>query len=140
MAPPILFHLLLRLLVGQYDHFTFPGAVPRTFVGSVLLAWVSDLVLRMGSRFGIFEDKFDIQIIGEPRLVRLACKWCSSSALSANGPRQCQRCRTRFPSARRNKTLWTASWLHVRAPVNHSVSPPVLDKPYLATHVRTSTW
>ncbi|KAL7914787.1 glycosyltransferase family 22 protein [Trichoderma velutinum] len=28
-------------LSSTYDHFTFPGAVPRTFVGSVLLAGVS---------------------------------------------------------------------------------------------------
>ncbi|KAI1797080.1 Alg9-like mannosyltransferase family-domain-containing protein [Ganoderma leucocontextum] len=47
----------------KYDHFTFPGAVPRTFVGSLVLAWVSNIVLRMGSWLRIFEDKFDMQII-----------------------------------------------------------------------------
>ncbi|KAI0635529.1 Alg9-like mannosyltransferase family-domain-containing protein [Trametes polyzona] len=51
----------------KYDHFVFPGAVPRTFVGSVLLAWISKLFLRAGLLLGSFSDKFDVQII-----VRLA--------------------------------------------------------------------
>ena len=49
----------------QYDHFVFPGAVPRTFVGSVALAWISHIVLRIGILLGIFADKFDMQVIGE---------------------------------------------------------------------------
>lgn len=37
--------------VQTYDHFTFPGAVPRTFVGSVVLAGVSQpLVAVVGFR------------------------------------------------------------------------------------------
>lgn len=32
-------------LRAQYDHMTFPGAVPRTFIGAVVLAGVSKLVL-----------------------------------------------------------------------------------------------
>ncbi|KAI0649537.1 Alg9-like mannosyltransferase family-domain-containing protein [Trametes meyenii] len=49
--------------LSKYDHFTFPGAVPRTFVGSVLLAWVSQVVLRLVSFLGYLSDKSDIQII-----------------------------------------------------------------------------
>ena len=47
----------------QYDHFTLPGAVPRTFVGNVLVAWLASPVLQLVSSFG-FWNKFDIQIIG----------------------------------------------------------------------------
>ncbi|KAI0787349.1 hypothetical protein C8Q74DRAFT_1251107 [Fomes fomentarius] len=37
----------------KYDHFTFPGAVPRSFVGSVILAWTTWASLRIGSWLGI---------------------------------------------------------------------------------------
>jgi alpha-1,6-mannosyltransferase len=32
-------------LKAQYDHMTFPGAVPRTFIGALVLAGVSKPVL-----------------------------------------------------------------------------------------------
>ncbi|KAI0750080.1 Alg9-like mannosyltransferase family-domain-containing protein [Daedaleopsis nitida] len=47
----------------KYDHFVFPGAVPRTFIGSVVLAWMTQFCLRVGSWFGIFSDKFDVQVL-----------------------------------------------------------------------------
>ncbi|KAI0483365.1 glycosyltransferase family 22 protein [Xylariaceae sp. FL0804] len=34
-------------LSTQYDHFDFPGAVPRTFVGSVLLAGISQPIIAL---------------------------------------------------------------------------------------------
>ncbi|KAF8910453.1 Alg9-like mannosyltransferase family-domain-containing protein [Gymnopilus junonius] len=47
----------------KYDHFTFPGAVPRTFVGSVLLAYISGPVIRAAAWAGLYTSKFDLQII-----------------------------------------------------------------------------
>ena len=34
-------------LSSQYDHFDFPGAVPRTFVGPVLLAGISQPIIAL---------------------------------------------------------------------------------------------
>jgi len=36
-----------RKLSGSYDHFTFPGAVPRTFVGPVLLAGIAQPLIAL---------------------------------------------------------------------------------------------
>ncbi|CCM00069.1 uncharacterized protein FIBRA_02096 [Fibroporia radiculosa] len=47
----------------NYDHFVFPGAVPRTFVGSVLLAWLSSPAIHVAQSLGLVSDKFDLQII-----------------------------------------------------------------------------
>ncbi|KAL0576840.1 Dol-P-Man:Man(7)GlcNAc(2)-PP-Dol alpha-1,6-mannosyltransferase [Marasmius crinis-equi] len=47
----------------KYDHFTFPGAVPRTFIGSMILGWISSPLIRLGSSFDLVSGKLDIQII-----------------------------------------------------------------------------
>ncbi|KAF8150150.1 alpha-1,6-mannosyltransferase subunit [Crassisporium funariophilum] len=47
----------------NYDHFTFPGAVPRTFIGSVVLAWLSIPVIRLAAWMGYVATKFELQII-----------------------------------------------------------------------------
>lgn len=51
----------------------FPGAVPRTFIGSVLLAWFSIPAIRIASFAGYLSSKSDLQIIGmlstRPRVV-----------------------------------------------------------------------
>lgn len=46
-----------------YDHFVFPGAVPRTFLGSILLAWATSPVLHIASLIGKTLSKADIQTI-----------------------------------------------------------------------------
>ncbi|PPQ98171.1 hypothetical protein CVT26_003217 [Gymnopilus dilepis] len=47
----------------KYDHFTFPGAVPRTFIGSILLAWLSRPAIQVAALMGLYRDKSDLQII-----------------------------------------------------------------------------
>ncbi|PSR76658.1 hypothetical protein PHLCEN_2v8255 [Hermanssonia centrifuga] len=46
----------------NYDHFVFPGAVPRTFIGSVLLAWLSTPFIQAANALGLLSDKFQLQI------------------------------------------------------------------------------
>ncbi|KAF9484840.1 alpha-1,6-mannosyltransferase subunit [Pholiota conissans] len=60
----------------NYDHFVFPGAVPRTFVGSVLLAWLTKPVLRLATRLGYLSIKFDMQL-----LVRLVLATLNAATL-----------------------------------------------------------
>ena len=48
----------------QYDHFVFPGAVPRTFIGSVLLAWLSTPAIRVADALGLLSSKADLQVVG----------------------------------------------------------------------------
>ncbi|KAJ7033374.1 glycosyltransferase family 22 protein [Mycena alexandri] len=47
----------------HYDHFVFSGAVPRTFIGSVLLAWISQPVIYVAHSLGLVGSKFELQII-----------------------------------------------------------------------------
>ncbi|KAF8175824.1 alpha-1,6-mannosyltransferase subunit [Pholiota molesta] len=60
-----------KSLHNKYDHFVFPGAVPRTFVGSVLLAWLTKPVIWMAARQGYLSTKFDMQVLARLVLASL---------------------------------------------------------------------
>ncbi|KAJ6590129.1 glycosyltransferase family 22 protein [Mycena vulgaris] len=47
----------------NYDHLVFSGAVPRTFIGSVLLAWISTPAIYLANYFDLVSSKFEIQVI-----------------------------------------------------------------------------
>ena len=57
----------LKFVAIEYDHKIFPGAVPRTFIGSVLLAWVSAPVIKIAAALDLVDSKADLQIIGGRR-------------------------------------------------------------------------
>ncbi|KIP11676.1 glycosyltransferase family 22 protein [Phlebiopsis gigantea 11061_1 CR5-6] len=67
----VLFYGVEWASLPKYDHFVFPGAVPRTFVGSILLAWVSTPFLRFAQYFDLLVSKSDIQVA--IRLVLATC-------------------------------------------------------------------
>ncbi|KAI6125109.1 glycosyltransferase family 22 protein [Pisolithus croceorrhizus] len=46
----------------KYDHKIFPGAVPRTFVGSILLGCLTKPVASLGTSLGLVKSKMDLQI------------------------------------------------------------------------------
>jgi alpha-1,6-mannosyltransferase len=60
--------ILSRLLIGpipfQFDHKVFPGAVSRSFVGSLIIAWLSNYIARLANHFSLINSKFDLQIVG----------------------------------------------------------------------------
>ena len=55
----------LKFVVIEYDHKIFPGAVPRTFIGSVLLAWVSTPIIKIAATLELIDSKIDLQVIGK---------------------------------------------------------------------------
>ncbi|KIJ96549.1 glycosyltransferase family 22 protein [Laccaria amethystina LaAM-08-1] len=59
----VLFYGVFPDALHKYDHFTFPGAVPRTFIGSILLAWLSTPVIWLLTLVRVDPTKFELQII-----------------------------------------------------------------------------
>lgn len=53
-----------HLILQQYDHFIFPGVVPRSFIGSIALAYFSTPVLLLLQVPGLLRSKLDIQLTG----------------------------------------------------------------------------
>ncbi|KAH6913509.1 alpha-1,6-mannosyltransferase subunit [Coprinopsis sp. MPI-PUGE-AT-0042] len=48
--------------LSYFDHFVFPGAVPRTFIGSVLVAWAADPIIKVAASLGLVQHKLNLQI------------------------------------------------------------------------------
>ena len=60
----------------KYDHKIFPGAVPRTFIGSLFLAWTSTPIIKTAATLGLIDSKSDLQMIGRS----YAAPWPPSSS------------------------------------------------------------
>ncbi|KAI0052322.1 glycosyltransferase family 22 protein [Auriscalpium vulgare] len=59
----ILLHGVSPSAVLKYDHRVFSGPVPRSFIGSLLLAGLSHPVLLLASNFDLLRSKLDIQVV-----------------------------------------------------------------------------
>ncbi|KAF8486292.1 glycosyltransferase family 22 protein [Russula ochroleuca] len=47
----------------KFDHKVFPGAIPRSFVGSIIVAWLSNYIARLANDLSLINSKFDLQIV-----------------------------------------------------------------------------
>ncbi|KAH8990246.1 glycosyltransferase family 22 protein [Lactarius akahatsu] len=47
----------------EFDHKVFPGAVPRSFLGSIILAWLSNHAARLANDLSLITTKFDLQVV-----------------------------------------------------------------------------
>src|SRR5260370_27250635 len=47
----------------QFDHKVFPGAIPRSLAGSIIVAWLSNYIARLANHFSLINSKFDLQIV-----------------------------------------------------------------------------
>lgn len=59
----VLMYGLKPSLLRSYDHFVFPGAVPRTFIGSIALGWISTPLLLVSHFAGFLKSKANAQMI-----------------------------------------------------------------------------
>ncbi|KAH9055207.1 alpha-1,6-mannosyltransferase subunit [Lactarius vividus] len=59
----ILFRGVHPSALQEFDHKVFPGAVPRSFLGSIILAWLSNHAARLANDFSLITTKFDLQIV-----------------------------------------------------------------------------
>jgi hypothetical protein len=50
-------------ILAQFDHKVFSGAIPRSFVGSIAVAWLSNYIARLANDLSLITSKFDLQIV-----------------------------------------------------------------------------
>ncbi|KAF8525924.1 alpha-1,6-mannosyltransferase subunit [Hysterangium stoloniferum] len=55
--------LLHGKALDSYDHFIFPGVVPRSFIGSIILSTITGLVALAAQPLHAIQSKFELQIL-----------------------------------------------------------------------------
>ncbi|KAL9939688.1 hypothetical protein V8E36_001505 [Tilletia maclaganii] len=77
-AHDILVHGVHPSALQHYDHVVFPGAVPRSFLGPLLLALITYPLSLIGQAVGLVRSSADVQTIMRSALVLLTAKALSS--------------------------------------------------------------
>jgi len=84
--------------------------VPRTFIGSVLLAWLATPVIWLGASCGFLATKFEIQILGGHPYLTLSSSLVLIWSHSSPGSGQFKRMDTVSYQKSNHETFWTRYW------------------------------
>jgi hypothetical protein len=122
---------------SHYDHFTFPGPVPRTFVGAVVMSGLTrplQIILNILSPEGV--DKFTYQVAGKMIVPLILGDWvlmCSKSKRST----WTAQCSSSDPVQTCNRHgIWQCGREMVHLTTSFSVPCHVLCVPHSTQHVR----
>ncbi|KAE8221779.1 hypothetical protein CF319_g4910 [Tilletia indica] len=76
----ILIHGIAPSALSHYDHVIFPGAVPRSFIGPLILAFITYPLAVIGQAVGVVRTSADVQTVMRCALVLLTTKSLASFA------------------------------------------------------------
>ncbi|KAK0522035.1 alpha-1,6- mannosyltransferase [Tilletia horrida] len=79
-AHDILVHGVAPAALVRYDHVVFPGAVPRSFLGPLVLAVITYPFAALGQALGLVRTSADVQVVMRCGLVLLTVKSLASFA------------------------------------------------------------
>ena len=120
----------------QFDHKVFSGAVPRSFLGSIILASLSNHAARLANDLSLITTKFDLQIVSSYSLSLSTVQRLIRT--SPSRPRKYKCSRALFHSTRGRTSFWA---LNVRLVCPHHrepIPPPILDGTDVTQHVCAS--